>query len=220
MKECIILAGGLGKRLKPKIKVSKPLIKLNGTTLIDRQIKWLNKNGFDRIIIPSKIFNFTKLPVVWVQERKKLGTGGAVKLALQEVKGKRVYVMNCDDIVFYDPKMLWKEAHLGASILVTKLRSPYGIIDLDSAGNVLRFREKPELPYNISLGHYCFKTSVIKKYFPDKGDLELNLLQRLADKQILRALEYNEKWLTVNTLKQLEEAKRYLKNETNKFSIY
>lgn len=215
MKEAIILAGGWGKRLKPLVKESKPLVLLNRVSLLTRQINWLTKYEFDRIIIPAKEFNLTSKSVIWVLETEKLGTGGAVKLALSEVQGKRVYVLNCDDIVFYDPNLLWKEAYLGAAMLVGKLESPYGIIDTDPAGNVLRFTEKPILPYNISLGHYCFKKEIIEKYFPEKGDLEFQLMQKLADRNLLRALEYNGKWFTINTYKQLEEAREYFKGTKN-----
>jgi len=213
VKECIILAGGWGKRLKPQIEEPKPLVQLNNTTLLGRQISWLEKYGFDRVIIPSKEFNLTSHPVVWVEEKERLGTGGAVKLANKEVLGNRVYVMNVDDIVFYNPNILWKESHLGAAILVGKLRSPYGIITSDKAGNVLKFEEKPLLPYDISLGHYCFKKEVIEQYFPDKGDLELQLMQILADNKLLRIYEYKDAWISINTYKDLEKAREYFKRK-------
>lgn len=216
IREAIILASGWGKRLKPQIKTPKPLVNLNSVSLLTYQVKWLKKNGFSRIIIPSQTYDLTTEKVVWIHEKTRLGTGGAVRLALSEIQGKKVYVMNCDDIVFYDPKRLWRQAHLGASILVTKLRSPYGIIEFDRAGNVQRFREKPKLPFWISTGHYVFMKDIIEDYFPKKGDLELSTMQKLADQRKLIALEYDGKWLTLNTYKQVLEAREYFKREKNK----
>lgn len=214
MKEAIILAGGEGRRLKPHIRVPKPLVKLNSTTLIDFQISWLRKWGIERIIIPSKTKFKTKSKVIFVKEKERLGTGGAVKLALSKVEGKRVYVFNCDDIVFYDPNLLWKEAYLGGAILVTRPKSNFGKVVFDNAGNILRFEEKPILPWYVSCGHYVLKTEVIKNYFPDKGNLELNTFQRLADKKLLRGYEYSGLWLTINTKKDLDRAREFLKHES------
>lgn len=212
MSECIILAGGSGKRLKMETKTSKPLLKLNGTTLIDHQLKWLSHYGFDTFYVPSHSKIKTKIPIVWVKESKeKLGTGGAIKIALQKVQGSRVYIMNVDDIVFYDPNTLVKESYLGGSILVTKPMSGFGRVEFDNADNITQFVEKPEMPWSTSCGHYAMKRDVLMKYLPDKGDIEVCTFQPMATAKVLRALEYGGSWLTVNTFKDLENVKKKLK---------
>lgn len=210
MKEAIILCSGFGKRMKPAIKVPKALVPLNGTTLLAYQINWLRKHGIERVIVPSPKAYLTDKSIIWVKEKGKLGTGGAVKLAVSKVRGKKVYVMNGDDIVFYNPVNLWKQSYQGASILVKKPRSSYGKVVFDKGGNVIRFEEKPILPWHISLGHYVFEKKLIVKHFPDKGNLELQLMQRLADLQKLRVLEYDGLWFPINNTKQLENARTYL----------
>jgi NDP-sugar pyrophosphorylase family protein len=208
MREAIILAGGSGKRLKMETKTPKPLLKLNGSTLIDYQLKWLSFYGFDTFYVPSHDKIKTKTPIVWVKESKdKLGTGGAIKIALQKVQDSRVYIMNVDDIVFYDPNTLVKESYLGGSILVTKPMSGFGRVEFDNADNITQFVEKPEMPWSTSCGHYAMKRDVLMKYLPDKGDIEVCTFQPMATAKLLRVLEYSGKWITINTYKDLEKAK-------------
>jgi len=212
MTECIILAGGSGKRLRLDSKVPKPLLRLNGITLIDYQLQWLSHYGFDTFYVPSSIPIKTKIKIIPIKEPKeKLGTGGAIKIALEKVQGTRVYIMNVDDIVFYDPNLLVKEAYLGGAILVTKPVSEFGRIEFDNANNITRFEEKPQMPWSTNCGHYAMKKDVLMKYLPDKGALEVSSLPLMAEHKLLRVLEYEGKWITINTYKDLEKAREELK---------
>jgi NDP-sugar pyrophosphorylase family protein len=220
LKECIILAGGSGKRLKLETKTPKPLLKLNGITLIDHQLKWLSQYGFDTFYVPSHDKIKTKIPIVWVKEPKqKLGTGGAIRRSLKLVQGTRVYIMNVDDIVFYDPNTLVKEAYLGGAILVTKPYSGFGRVEFDNADNIIKFEEKPPMPWSTSCGHYAFKRDELMKYLPEQGDMEVLSFPNMASTRLLRALEYSGKWITINTFKDLEKAKKEL-NEIKALDFY
>jgi len=208
--EAIILCGGSGWRLKPDIWVPKPKLRINDESLIAHQVNWLKKHGFNRIILATNTPDLIDDPsVTYSIEKEKLGTGGAVKKALEHVKDERVYVMNVDDIVFYDPKELYEYSDKGAAILMAKPRLPFGKIQTQDT-YVLRFEQKPLLNFYVSAGHYVFKTTVIKKYFPDKGDMELQTLQNLADRKMLRGYRYNGLWLTINTYKDLIQVRSIL----------
>ena len=85
--EAIILCGGSGWRLKPDMWIPKPKLKINNETLISHQINWLRKHGIDKIILAANTSNLTEDPnVIYSVEEKKLGTGGAVKKAIEHVK--------------------------------------------------------------------------------------------------------------------------------------
>jgi len=208
--EAIILCGGSGWRLKPDIWVPKPKLKINDETLIAHQVNWLKRHGINKIILATDTPDLIDDPsVTYSIEKEKLGTGGAVKKAAEHVKDARVYVMNVDDIVFYDPKELYEYSDRGAAILMAKPRLPFGKIQTQDT-YVLRFEQKPLLDFYVSAGHYVFKTTVIKKYFPDEGDMELQTLQNLADRKMLRGYRYNGLWLTINTYKDLIQVKNIL----------
>ena len=209
--EAIILCGGSAWRLKPDTSVPKPKIKINNETLISHQINWLRRQGINKITLAADSPNLTDDPqVIHSVEEKKLGTGGAVKKAAEHIKEKRVYVMNVDDIIFYDPKQLYEYSDKGAAILMAKPKLPFGRIQTAN-GHVIRFEQKPRLNFYVNAGHYVFKTSLINRYFPDQGDMELQTLQNLADKRMIRGYPYNGLWLTINTMKDLIKVREHFK---------
>ena len=213
--DAIILCGGSGWRLKPDIWVPKPKLKINGETLVSHQINWLKKHGINRIILATNNPALVTDPsVIYSMEEKKLGTGGAATKAVEKVIDEKVYVMNVDDIVFYDPKELYEYADKGAAILMAKPKLPFGRI-FTSNTHVIRFEQKPLLDFCVNAGHYVFQKSVIEKFFPKEGDLELHTLQILADKRILRGYLYNGLWLTINTMKDLLGVREYFREKSN-----
>ena len=80
--------------------------------------------------------------------------------------------MNVDDIVFYDPNILFDYAGKGAGILVAKPTLPFGMVSLQNGINVIRFQHRASLDFYVNAGHYVFKKAVVEKYFPEKGDFE------------------------------------------------
>jgi len=211
MKEAVILAGGEGWRLKPATWVPKPLLKINEQTLIDKQISWLKAHGFENIIIASNRDDLTTQPVKYSLEKDTLGTGGAAKKAFKQVEGEIAYMMNIDDIVFYDPNELYDYASKGAGILLAKPTLPFGRVTMGNGTEVIRFQHRSTLDFYVNAGHYVFKKEIVQRYFPDKGDFEFTTMQRLADKRILNGYTYHGMWLTINTMKDLMEARTYFK---------
>jgi len=212
MKEAIILAGGEGWRLKPATWVPKPLLKINKQTLIDHQISWLQNHDFENIIVASNRADLTEQPVKYSLEKNILGTGGATKKAFNQIRGDIAYVMNVDDIVFYDPNILYDYAGKGAGILLAKPTLPFGMVSLQNGINVIRFQHRSALDFYVNAGHYVFKKALVEKYFPEKGDFELDTMQRLADKKTLQGYTYHGMWFTLNTMKDLLQIRSFFKS--------
>jgi len=213
--EAIILCGGEGWRLKPETWVPKPLLRIDDETLLGRQVSWLINHGFESIIlaaskeIAEELRSHTLERIVKLSiEEERLGTGGATKKAVGLCDSKRVYVMNVDDVVFYDPKELYDYADKGGGILMAKPMLPFGKIQTRGS-KVLRFEQKPPLEFYVNAGHYVLKTDVVRELFPERGDMELQTFQRLADLEMLKGYKYNGLWLTINTMKDLIRVREY-----------
>ncbi|MCC6066085.1 MAG: nucleotidyltransferase family protein [Thermofilum sp.] len=209
--EAVILAGGESWRMKPHVWVPKPLVELvEGVTLLEWQVSWLKKHGFSDIYVCARGFRIEELDVYWVEEREKLGTGGALKRAALQVRGDRFYALNCDDLLFEDPRNLTQRAQRGATIAVAKPKLPWGLVEVER-GKVVRFIEKPVLDnalqvfanFYVSVGHYYWDKDVALSTLPEKGDVETTALPALAANGMLYAYVIKGEWVTINTYKDL-----------------
>lgn len=215
--EAIVLCGGEGWRLKPDEWTPKPLLNVTTTeTLLDMQVSWLMQNEFSNIVLASsRSFTetelFTDRKVQMCIERKKLGTGGAIKRASSLVDSDKFYVLNVDDIVFYDPRTLYEKATEGAAILLAKPQLPFAKVTVQEGGLVKSFEHRPVVDIWVNAGHYVFSKGIVTDYLPSEGDFEHTAMQKIAQDNHLRALEYSGDWLTLNTAKDLLRIQEYLR---------
>jgi len=216
--EAIVLAGGDSWRMKPYVWLPKPLVELiDGVTLLEWQVSWLKNHGFKDVYVCARGFRLDELDVYWVKEERKLGTGGALKLAALEVKGDRFYACNCDDILLDDPANLMQRSQRGATVAVAKPKLPWGVVKVEW-GRVTEFVEKPVLDrlsqlfadFYVSTGHYSFDKDAVLPLLPEEGDLERTALPALAANGMLYAYPVKGEWFTVNTYKDLLEVRKAL----------
>ena len=109
----MILAAGLGKRLRPYTNnTPKSLIKIGKYTLIEKIINEIEKNRFKKIIInlhylkekiKKKLDKKYKIDIFFSEEKKLLNTGGGIKNALKIINEKEFFVIN-SDIVWSEKK--------------------------------------------------------------------------------------------------------------------
>lgn len=212
--EAILLCGGEGWRLKPNTWTPKPLLEIRpGESILDRQISWLLKHEFETIIITSnRAFpesKYFKNPRIHLAlERKNLGTAGAVKRASALVDSELFYVLNVDDLAFYDPRTLFEKVQSGAAMLLTKPQSRFGKASLEG-DQISNFEFRAMLDFWANAGHYVLSKAVVAQYFPTEGPLERELMQQLVKANHLQGLRYNGDWLSLNTVKDLFRIQEY-----------
>ncbi|MEM0004490.1 MAG: nucleotidyltransferase family protein [Desulfurococcaceae archaeon] len=229
-----ILAGGFGKRLRPFTEdTPKPMIPVAGKPLLEYQIAWLKKHGFNEIVLlvgykKEKIIEHFGsgsrfgVKITYVVEDEPLGTGGAVKNAEHILLKESVFlVLNGDILTNLDPLQLLSKLEAGrymGVIATIPLPSPYGILELEG-DNVRGFVEKPLIKdYWINAGVYALRPEALK-YFPDKGDLEKTAFPAMARDGLLGAVKYtNIFWKAIDTYKDLEEASKYIEENTGNFN--
>ncbi len=219
IENAIILAGGLGERLRPLTSDRpKPMIEVAGYPLLYHNIRWLKKFGIKRVSISCGYHHEVireyfqdgqkvGVEVVYSVEDNPLGRGGGIKLAGQSLTNVKepVLVMNGDtltDLPLTDLFGYHFSSGAAATMVIVKLRSPYGIVQCDYGNYVTHFVEKPELPYWINAGIYLISQKLLPE-FPDKGDHEETLFPRLAQEHKLKAYKYSGFWKTIDTAKDL-----------------
>ncbi|NGX63720.1 MAG: D-glycero-alpha-D-manno-heptose 1-phosphate guanylyltransferase [Candidatus Anoxychlamydiales bacterium] len=156
--DVIILVGGKGTRLKRVIgdNLPKPLANINGTPFLDFLVHKLQKlTIINNIILAAghkkeKIIDRYKdyKNILFSIEEDPLGTGGAIKKALNLAKSNQILALNGDTYSEFSPSLLLK-AHQEKKADITivcrfeKLLSRYGSVNIDKkTKQILSFNEK------------------------------------------------------------------------------
>ena len=110
IKKAIILGAGFGKRMRPITrKIPKPLVKINGGTLLENSIIFLSSLGVKHIVVNAhhlhkevvrfiKRKKFSSKVHVVVEKRKILNTGGGILNASKKFRKQIFFVLNPDTI--------------------------------------------------------------------------------------------------------------------------
>ncbi|WP_461634101.1 nucleotidyltransferase family protein [Labilibaculum euxinus] len=174
--DAIIMAGGRGERLRPFTdSVPKPLLKVGGIPIIERNINLLKKYGINHMTIALKYLgsqiqdyfqdgSSNQINITYVDEKQALGTIGALKLA-QNFSHDDLLVMNSDlltNIDFEQMYFLFKESNADLVVASTsyEVNVPYAVLESDN-GTIKSFREKPTYTYNSNAGIYMMKKNVV-----------------------------------------------------------
>ena len=222
----IILAGGKGTRLPLSAKnIPKPLVKINNKTLIDYQIEFLEKYGFSDIrfslgYMAEEIINYldSRYPkkYEWVVEKEKLGTGGALKYACQDLN-KDFIAFNIDDfpkINLLDFVNFHSEHNIENTIVVYRVADArdFGLIKRRK-GLVQRFLEKPKKKKAgyINTGFYILNPSVFEDFPQKTFSIEMDVFPHLAEQKKIACYQNVDRWFTVGTEERLRQAEEFLK---------
>ena len=219
----VILAGGLGKRLRPLTSDRpKPMIQINNTPIIELQVKWLKKFGITDIIVlvghlREKIKHHLAdgkkfgVNISYIEENVPLGTGGALKNAKDHIiqngnSDPGFFVINGDILTNLDPFTISEKGSM--TLALVPMKSTFGIVETNG-DLVSKFIEKPSIEDMwINAGVYYFSNEIFD-YLPDNGNLETVTLPMLVEKQKLKAKKFsNNYWRSIDSHKDVDEASK------------
>jgi NDP-sugar pyrophosphorylase family protein len=226
----VILAGGKGVRMRPlTYTIPKPLLPIGEKPIIEEIIERLRAQGFADLIIAvgyraELIETFARdgaqlgVRIEYVRETQPLGTAGPLALVRDGCElpaGEPLLVINGDILTDIDLRELI-EAHRRSKCELTvatrefQLRHPYGVIQLDG-DRITGIVEKPQVTDVISAGIYVVEPSALalvpQGRFFDMPDL-VNAL--LAQGRAVGAYRFDDDWLAIDSIDQLDDAARLL----------
>lgn len=157
--EAIILIGGKGTRLQSVVNDRpKPMAEVVGRPFVEWLLLALSAQGVKRVVlctgymgdvIEAHLGGGTRLgiDIVCIRDPLPLGTGGAIRHALDQVQSECFLALNGDSYCRFDAKLLQnfhRAHHAQATIwLVPSADSQrYGSVEVDQQGAVLAFHEK------------------------------------------------------------------------------
>ena len=197
IKEAIILAGGLGTRLRSVVAdMPKCMAPVNDQLpFIDILLAFLKREGIEHfifslgykseIVIAHLDKTFPELFKTYVIEDEPLGTGGAIKKAIQEVKEDNVLIINGDTYFNISVKELTDlhfAKHASCTIALKELFrfDRYGSVEINADDRITAFKENQycESGY-INGGIYLLnKSSFLQQNFADQFSFEKEFLEK------------------------------------------
>ncbi len=221
----IILAGGLGTRLKPLTdETPKPLLPIKGKPIIQHLIDNFKKYGVDKIIlsigykaeqIKEYFGDGSKfgVKITYSIEKEPLGTGGAIKLAADNLT-KPFFLAWGDNLADFDCHALYK-TYLRDAPQVTMILTPredvenFGVAKLEE-NKIITFIEKPkreEAPSNlINAGAFIIDPECLKILPECKSSIEYDCFEKIAPLGEISAYIHKGQWFPTDTLEKYSQA--------------
>ncbi|HLG35890.1 MAG TPA: sugar phosphate nucleotidyltransferase [Bacteroidia bacterium] len=231
--KAVILAGGLGSRLKPFTEIiPKPLLPIGEKSVLEIQIERLKKFGFNEIFLATNykseyVENFfgdgTRYGVKLMisKEDKPLGTVGPLTLLKNELNEPFI-VMNGDVLSLIDFGKFYSfsvQKNNPLTITIKKIITPYAFGNIFFDGDLVTgIEEKPNIVTYALAGMYCM-TPEIFEHIPDNEYFGMDSLIKnlLQNKIAVTKYETQEYWLDIGRIedytKAQEEYKTYFKEE-------
>jgi len=225
--DAIVLAGGLGKRLRSAVSdLPKPMAPVNGRPFLSYLLDYLNEGPVTRCVLATghlheKIAthyggHYKDLEIVYSEEIEPLGTGGGLKQAFQQAAGREVFVLNGD--TFFDVDLLkLSQVHSehGADLTIALKPmvdiSRYGVVKVE-ASRVKCFEEKKEAAEGfINGGVYLTRRSLFEGFdLPEKFSFEEIFLKQVVTKINVQAYFSDTYFIDIGIPEDYERAQREL----------
>ena len=229
--DLVILAGGIGSRIKKHLDGKpKPMLKINNKYFLSYVINNLSKYNFNKIIIltryKSNIIhkkfhrkNFNFINVECINEKKKMGTGGALHLIKKKVNdfvlvnGDSIFDIN---IVNFTKKI--KKNCLGALALKKNLNQKSSKLNKLNLKNNYVYQSKKGKYMNG--GVYFFKKKFLD-YIPNKEcSLESDILPELINKKKISGAVFNDFFIDIGSKTFLKKAPKMLLKKFSKKAVF
>jgi NDP-sugar pyrophosphorylase family protein len=221
--EALLLAGGKAERLGEAAQGHpKPLVPIAGYPLAEYTVARLVGAGVGRVIVACRAgqedvfvnaLGGLGAEIEPVGEPEPLGRGGGLRLAAtRRREDGPVLALNGDELLDVDLAALYaahEQTRPAATLVVSQVHSPFGIVDLGEDGAITGFREAPRLPHWVNSGVYVLDQEALDR-LPERGDHEQTTFPALAAEGRLRAYRHDGVWLTVNTPKDLRRAEQFM----------
>jgi dTDP-glucose pyrophosphorylase len=225
--QAVVMAGGLGKRLRPLTKdLPKPMLSIGDRPLLERIIEQLRNSGIKKVNITTH-FKSEKISdhfgdgsdfgidIQYVSENLPLGTAGAVGLI--ENFNQPILVINGDIITDVDFKAMQAfhqehSADLTVGVRQYDFKVPYGVIETQGI-QLKKLNEKPTYSFFVNAGIYLLDPDV-QQFIPkgeryDMTDL-INCL--LAVNRSVVSFPIIEYWLDIGKHSDYKRAQEDLEN--------
>jgi D-glycero-alpha-D-manno-heptose 1-phosphate guanylyltransferase len=229
VKEAIILAGGLGTRLREAVPdLPKCMAPVAGKPFLSYVIDHLRMQGVERFIFSLGYKwglieeylqkEYTTLNYTSVIEEEPLGTGGAIQLAIQKFASGNVVIANGDTLFKINLSEI-SETHNANNAECTLALKPmqnfdrYGIVEIDDNGKIISFQEKKYYQNGLINGgiYIVNKAKFESRSVPGKFSFEKDYLEKFCAEGNFHGSVQNGYFIDIGIPEDYQRAQRELK---------
>lgn len=221
--KAVILAGGMGTRLRPYTTVfPKPLVPIGDKPILEIVIEQLANNGIKEIIMAvGHLAELIKayfgsgekfgVKIKYSREDKPLGTAGPLGVFREELN-ETFLLMNGDiltDLRYSEFIEFHKKSNVIATIGITKrnVDIDYGVLELNSEQNISKWIEKPTIDYLVSMGIYVLEPKAIEHIPKDtKYDLPQLVIDLVNSNEKVKGYMFDGYWLDIGRVEDYQKA--------------
>lgn len=224
--EAIILAGGLGTRLRDVLgDIPKSLAPIQGKAFLCHLLDHLKNHGITRVVLATGFKHesiqeimgsqYNGITVSYSYEKTPLGTGGAIKKALAKTQDDAVFILNGDTFFKIALKALWNfyRHHAGDIALALKQLDDtgrYGTVQV-AGSHVRGFEEKNVLGKSglINGGIYVVKRDLFNKIqTPEIFSFENDFLAKHVNNLNITGLVFTDHFIDIGVPKDYARAQK------------
>ena len=228
IKECIILAGGLGTRLRSAVPdLPKCMAPVAGRPFVSYVIDHFREQGVEKFIFSlgykhEAIQSFLDTAYAgvskqYVIEKEPLGTGGAIQFACKQANEENVLILNGDTLFSIQLPGLTafhqqNKSHCTLALKPMQRFNRYGVVELKENGAIKSFKEKQFYESGlINGGIYALQVAaLLNEGLPEKFSFEKDYLEKLYTERPMFGVVQDEYFIDIGIPEDFEKANRDL----------
>ena len=224
LQEAIILAGGLGTRIRDLFPdIPKCMIPVAGKPFLDYLLLKLHGQGIEKVILSvgykKQIIQnhycdmFKNLSIVYSEESEPLGTGGAIKRALHYCNQESCLVLNGDSYLDFNIREFFLKINFTQLNILTVMvndRSRYGALVIDDISGEISFEKNVSSPGYINAGVYILNHDLFKDVDESSFSFEHKILAKVINTQNCNLIYSKSGFIDIGVPKDFKRADSFI----------
>ena len=225
--EAIILAGGMGTRLKSVVSdLPKPMAPIDDKPFLEYMLSYLSASQIRHVVLSVGYKHetikahfgekYADMKLTYAVEEEPLGTGGAIRFALNYIEGDHTLLLNGDTFfkINLDDLRQFYFAHdpdIAMSVKLMHDFSRYGTVELNESRVTGFISKQPVNMGYINGGLYMMKSNLFDRYdLPEKFSFEVDFLEKYVSNLHISAMKSSDYFIDIGIPEDYEKARKEL----------
>ena len=228
--KAVIIAGGLGTRLRPLTNnTPKPMLPIGEKPILEHLVNWTKKGGIKSVVLCVSYLKESiedyfgdgekfGVKIEYAISKKQLATAGQLKTAEKFIDDDFV-CMYGDSIFNFSLRSMIKQHSIKKSFVTMSLNEhkttlPYGVIETSKKGKVVNWNEKPEIKANVNMGCYIMNPQVFNLIPKNKSYGMDDVIKKAMKKKVVNSFITKKGFTDIGNTESYKQAcEEYEKNK-------